>query len=293
MISDKEMIENVLKEELVYRILAKLGINHRPSPDLHGLKAIYSAWCSKVPFDNIRKRIHLESGSHAPLPGDDPIDFFKGWLNFGTGGTCWAGSGALYTLLASLGFSVFRGVATMLVSPDLPPNHGTVFVRCDSSLFLVDTSILHTIPLRLNDHSKAQITHPAWSINGEIHSGDWHIRWRPLHMLDGCDCRIDKTSATHQLFVCLNEETRRWGPFNYSLYLRINRGDSVVGVAYGHRVTIDAVGAVDRKKIDAAERSRFLIEEMGIDEIIVNQLPPDKPTPSPPESKLGKRLKSH
>jgi hypothetical protein len=31
----------------------------------------------------------------------------------------------------SLGFAPIRGLATMLVTPNLPPNHGTVLVGCE------------------------------------------------------------------------------------------------------------------------------------------------------------------
>jgi len=42
-----------------------------------------------VPFDNVRKLIHVKSGKAGPLPGGTAEDFFTAWLRHGTGGTCW------------------------------------------------------------------------------------------------------------------------------------------------------------------------------------------------------------
>lgn len=279
-----------LDYQLISSILSGLEINTPLSPDIDGLKAIYSAWCRKIPFDNIRKRIHLESGNPDPLPGDDPVDFFNGWLRFGTGGTCWAGSGALYSLLYSLGFDVYRGVGTMLIAPDLPPNHGTVIVNTGGKQYLVDTSMLHNSPVCLEKHHPDQMKCLPWTINVEVRNSKWHIQWRPLHMLDGCTCRVEQTGGAHSTFVALNEETRIWGPFNYSLYVRINRGDSIVGIAYGNKVSIDPGGNVDLHRIGFAEQRQFLLEELDIDNDIINRLPANKPTPSPPGSKSSEQL---
>lgn len=275
-----------LERKLVEAVLSKLGIEGVALfPDLEGLKAIYGAWCRKIPFDNIRKRIHLESGNQAPLPGDDPVDFFQGWLRFGTGGTCWAGSNALYSLLVSLGFKAWRATGTMLIAPGAPPNHGTVIVSCDGERFLADTSILHGGPIKIEDNLPTKVAHPAWGIEGYPDKGNWYVRWRPFHMLDGCNCRIDSTRASHSTFVKLNEETRKWGPFNYSLYFRINQGDTVTGVALGDRFSFDSQGNMTRIPMSPEAHHRFLSQEMGISREILEKLPGDKPTPPSPGSK--------
>ena len=209
---------------LVERVLAGLGFSGPPAPDLDGLKTVYAAWCRRVPFDNVLKRIHLASGDPGPLPGDDDSRFFESWLRFGTGGLCWAGNGALCSLLTALNFSAARGLATMLTGPDPPPNHGTVVVACDGRRFVVDASMLHGEPLPLDDYRPTGVGHPAWGVCCTRQSGRWHIRWRPLHMTGGLVCRIDRLDAPRDAFLRLNEETRRWSPFNYSLYARLIRG---------------------------------------------------------------------
>lgn len=272
-----------LSDAMVERILLKMGIDQLPSKDLKGLTRIYQAWCTKVPFDNVRKLIHLISGNLAPLPGDDPFDFFQGWLRFGTGGTCWAGSGALHLLLSSLGFKAFRGVATMLVAPEIPPNHGTVVVAFDEERYLTDTSILHDRPMLLHDSRPISIDHPAWGIDGGLEKGKWHIRWRPLHMLKGLICRMESVEVSHETFRQYNEATRIWGPFNYSLYARLNGKNSVEGVAYGYRVIMDCTGRVTQLAIDVDARNHFLESALGMKKEILEQLPEDQPIPPPPD----------
>ena len=106
-----------LAPDLLERVLSRLGLSAPPSPDLYGLKTVYAAWCRQVPFDNIRKLIHVQTQNQGVLPGDSAQDFFEAWLKDKTGGTCWAGNGALHRLLVTLGFAAHRGVATMLVAP--------------------------------------------------------------------------------------------------------------------------------------------------------------------------------
>src|SRR5690348_16732226 len=108
------MQNSSLPAELVERVLAKLGFARRPEPTLENLRRLYGAWCQRVPFDNVRKLIHLRAGNRGPLPGGTAEDFFEAWLKHGTGGTCWANAGACHALWQSLGFDVERGLGTMM-----------------------------------------------------------------------------------------------------------------------------------------------------------------------------------
>ena len=276
-----------LAPALVERVLDGLGFAAPPPVDLQGLAALYHAWCRKVPFDNLRKRIHLNSGSSAVFPGDSAEDFFDAWLRYRTGGTCWAGNGALCTLLASLGFPARRGVATMLARPNIPPNHGTVVVEFDRTLYIVDASMLHSEPLRLDAVTPTAIGHPAWGVNADQRDARWHIRWRPLNLPSGMDCRIESFGATHAEFSERHAATRAWGGFNFEIHARLIRGASLLGTCNGKRVEIDAHGAVHERKVDRDEQKRVLIEELGFAEALVAQLPPDTPTPPPPGSRTA------
>jgi hypothetical protein len=65
-----------LSIDLLERVLMRLGLSNRPAPTLDGLQTLYAAWCRKVPFDNVRKLIHIHNHDPGPLPGDDSADFF-------------------------------------------------------------------------------------------------------------------------------------------------------------------------------------------------------------------------
>jgi len=279
-----------LNASLRERVLEGLGLSEAPEPTVAGLRLLYGAWCRRVPFDNVRKLIHVRSGNAGPLPGHNAADYFEAWLRHGTGGTCWAGAGALDSLLVSLGFDTVRGVATMLAAPDLPPNHGTVVVRFEdaSTRFLVDSSILHGEPLPLPAVDSARaIEHPAWGVQASHLNGRPYIFWRPLHRTDGFACRLDRFGAGAEEFAGLYEKTRPWSPFNYQLTARLNRGESVVGASFGHAVSLLKDGSVSDAPIAHQERVRMLIEDFGMSEEIVAQLPHDVPTPPPPGSQAA------
>ncbi len=285
----KEPSTGVLSQALLERVLGKLGFSHLLDPTLPALQALYDAWCRRVPFDNVRKLIHVRSANLAPLPGNSAEDFFEAWLKHGTGGTCWAGAGALHALLTSLGFDSQRAVATMLVATDLPPNHGGVLVRFDSERYLTDSSILYGEPLRLEASVEPGVPHAAWGVRGYGREGRWHVAWRPLNRVSGLECRLESFGSEAEAFGYRYEQTRDWSPFNYEVTARLNCGDEVTGLAFGNEVTLHEDGTVTSTPASHDERMRVLIEDIGLSEEIVSQLPEDVPTPPPPGSKTSLR----
>ena len=281
-----------LSIHLLERVLMRLGLSDRPAPTLDGIQTLYARWCRKVPFDNVRKLIHLHNHDPSPLPGDDATDFFEAWLTYGTGGTCWAGNGALHALLVSLGFRASRGIGTMLVAPQVPPNHGTVLVACDETRYVVDASILHSEPLRLDEYAPTGVTHPAWGVQCSTRDGHWHIRWRPVNRAEGLDCRIDHLDVTRETFRERHEHTRPWSPFNYELCARLICGDAVVGTTGGQRVELNSTGGVVHQRLEGNDRIRLLVDELGMQEEIVRRLPLDTPTPPPPWSRTARNASS-
>lgn len=260
-------------------MLEKLGFAAAPSADLAGLGELYAAWCRRVPFDNVRKLIWLREEIPGPLPGDDATDFLQAWLEHGTGGTCWAGNGALQALLVSVGFDARRGICTMMVRPDMPPNHGTVAVTLDECDYLVDASILFDDPLRLV--AGAAIEHPAWGVHLHEVEGQLRIAWRPFY-LESFDCRIESLGASREEFQRWHEFTREWGPFNYALSARRIEGQSMIGASFGPTAEIDAEGKVSLTPVAGKERVAFLVERLGISEEMATRLPPDQEMPPPP-----------
>ncbi len=276
-----------LPQDLLERVLDRLGFQSLPEPTPADLAALYFVWCQTVPFDNVRKLIHARAADPGPFPGSDAADYFNAWLAHGTGGTCWAGAGAMQALLSSLGFDSRRGVATMMAAPGIPPNHGTVLVAIDGANYLIDTSILCGVPLRLEEDTESVVDHPAWGLTCAKREGNWHIAWRPLHKTDGFECRLEHFGAGHADFESLYEGTRGWSPFNYELTARINKGEEVIGASFGQAVKLAADGVASSRPISHEERGRLLIEEMGFSEEIVSRLPTDIPTPPPPGSKAA------
>lgn len=264
------------------RVLDKLECDE-PSVSFDGLAAIYRAWCRKVPFDNVRKLIHVRRGDPGRLPGDAPDEFFAAWLAHGCGGTCWAGNGALHALLESLGFAAERAVATMLVAPDIPPNHGSVVVAIDGDRWIVDASILHGEPLLMRAGHESRIEHGAWGVSGSWVDGQFRIRWR--NFITGgqpMDCGFNHLGATAEEFTQRHETTRGWSPFNYGVSLNLVRGDARLCAALGKVATLDAQGGIAERDVDLTERKRFLIEQIGMSEELVEQLPDDVPMEFPP-----------
>jgi N-hydroxyarylamine O-acetyltransferase len=246
-----------------------------------------------VPFDNVRKLLHLHAGDPGPLPGDDAVDFFRAWLRHGTGGTCWAGNGALQTLLRALRFDASRGLGTMLAAPNLPPNHGSVIVALEGRRYLVDASILHAEPLPLEERAVTQIGHGAWGVRCERRARHWYVRWRPLHAPEGLECRIEKMRTTARDFQQRHERSRPWSPFNFSVYARTLRGDSVTGMAFGRCIEFDAAGRLQESIATAAERAAVLVERLGMDAALVARLPPDRPVQPPPAAAAEPGQRGH
>lgn len=262
-------------------VLARLGVA-RPTQDLEGLGRVYAAWCLSVPFDNVRKLVHLAERRAGPLPGSSAADFFESWLEHRTGGTCWAGNGALHDLLAALGFEAVRVAATMMSSADTPgPNHGSVVVVLEGERWIVDASILSGAPLRIPaPEERVDASQPLPRI--EWRQGKPAVIWRTLRAPDGFPCRIDRIGVTGDEWNALHQRTAAWGPFNYALSARINRGGSSIGYVGGQRFTIDARGAVTSEPRDRAGRDRFLVEELGVSKSLVDRVPEDRPMPPGP-----------
>ncbi len=276
-----------LDRSLAGRVLDRMEILRDAEPTEETLRKLYASWCLRVPFDNVRKMIHVNAPSDTPLPGSTADDYFQAWLDHGTGGTCWAGAEALYTLLSAMGFEAERALGTMLVAPDLLPNHGSVRVRLGSRNFLLDTSILHHEPLLLLENEETRIDHPAWGVNCMKRDGRWHVRWRPLHKPDGFECRFEGFGIHGEEYLERYEQTCGWSPFNYQVCTRRGRGDEVIGLAFGHFITFKSNGSVESVRVDDDERKRILLEEFSMSREIVSQLPADRPTPPPPGSRTA------
>ncbi len=266
-----------MREATVAAVLGKLGVQ-RPEPDLDGLRAVYAAWCRRVPFDNVQKLIHLADARPGPLPGSTAESFFGAWLDDGTGGTCWSGNGALHGLLAALGFDVARVIATMLSSPRASqPNHGSVLATVDGERWLVDASILSGSPIRVPEPG-------AHGDAGPLPRFEWldgrpAVLWRTASAPDGFHCRVETIGAGPAEWDERHQRTAGSGPFNHGLNARLLEGDASVGVSRGRRFRLEPDGAVSAWEVDREGRVRFLVEVLGIAERIAVRVPDDRPLP--------------
>lgn len=273
----------------VESVLEQFGLAGRPSIDYSRLAAVYEAWCRHVPFDNCRKMLAVRAGSRDRLPGDDPAEFFEAWLAHRVGGTCWAGNGALCELLRALGFEARRGVATMMVAPDLPPNHGTVLVDLPEGRYVVDASILHVEPLALLEGEESEIGHGAWGVRGHWLDDKYAIHWRALPIPEPFDCRLDESPVDASRFRLQHEATREWSPFNYELTFTLVRGEARIGIAHGQAVRIEADGSFNATPL--TDRMGYLVDELGVSEALAAQIPADVPIPPPPGSKTAAQMR--
>ena len=274
-----------LPPALVEEVLRFLDYPAYPDPTPAGLASFYRAWCRAVPFDNVRKLIAIRGHAPGPLPGDDPVDFLNALVDDGVGGTCWAGNGALCAMLQSLGFDAVRAVATMLVAPDIPPNHGSVVVRIGRERFVTDASIMSVLPVPVVPGEMTKVEHPAWGVVGHWLDGAFAIRWQPLGRDDAIDCRFESFAVDAARFREQHEKTRTWSPFNYELTFNLVDETRRFGVARGRKIVITADGK--RTEDEIVDRMRFLVDELGLTERIAARLPRDEPTPPPPGSRTA------
>ena len=221
-----DALPDALPRALRDRVLARLALDAAAvAPDLAGLRAVYGAWCARVPFDNVRKMIALRTRaddgappSGAPLPGAHADDFFDAWLAHGTGGTCWPSSNALYALLRALGFPARRVAASMR---DMGvPNHGSIKVAVDGRDWLVDSSMLTGVPIPLGPTNAVVGAAP---FGAEVEAADGtHVVWFATPPHDHFPCRLLDDPVDHPFYLGAYEGSRGRSPFNDRLYARRN-----------------------------------------------------------------------
>ncbi len=272
---------SMLAPDLTEAVLTKLGLSERPAPDRAGLGDLYLAWCRRVPFDNLVKRIHLVSGSGGPFPNGEPVPFFESWLAHGTGGTCWPSSAGLHALLSTLGFDARRGSAAMFDNLSGPIHtHGTTLVRVDGVDHWVDTSMLTDVPLRLVPHEPTRRDHPvspAWS---EPVDDLWRVWWTSAANAEEIGCLLLDDDVSSEHYLARYEASRDMSPFNTAVYASSNTDEARITVAIGQRFERRADGITSVPL--GADRDRVLMEDFGYSEAIVAQLPADDPKESGP-----------
>lgn len=271
--------ERGLDSRLVERVLAKLGLLHRPPVDLSGLNALYAAFCAHVPFDNVRKRIWFASPQTLPLPGGDPADFFENWLRHGIGGTCWPINGGMCALARALEFDARRIVGSVVVEGyPQGANHGSVLVRMDGTDYLLDAWMasftvlpllpgkpsstgegIHDIRALPRDSGFEILAYPGWN------------RQQPLPFRP----EPEYDPVHHRFFLERYDRTKSVGFFNDSLLVCRHFRESILTVGRSKKIRVGPDGSLTGSLLTESQRKAALIEEFGLSEEIVESIPPD------------------
>jgi N-hydroxyarylamine O-acetyltransferase len=275
---------DVLDPQTRDQVLERLGFSDVPAADAEGLHEIYAAWCARVPFDNLVKRIHLVSGDPAPIPNGPPGAFFDSYLRYCTGGTCWPSSGGLHALLVSVGFDARRGSGAMRDDISGPVHsHGTVLVRIDAHDFWVDSSMLTRVPLPLRPGADTQIPRTFEAVRAEPVDRYWRVWWDHPFLPEPLGCLLLDDDVSEAHYLARYEASREVSPFNTVVYTTRVTPEGKVTVAFGQRFEKTAAGTTT-VPLDPETRTKVLVEEFGYSEEIVTALPPDDPPPVPSKS---------
>lgn len=246
------------------RVLARLGCSAPPPVTLEGLRSVYGAWSATVPFDNVRKMIALRTDG-AALPGGGAEEFFEQWLAHGCGGTCWPSSNALHALLRAIGFEARRVAGSMR---DLGlVNHASVKVRLDGRDWLVDSSLLHHVPLPL-DNGGFVGSDPVVAVEVEPVDGT-HVVWS--HTPPNSEyipCRLLVDPADPQVYETGYEASRARSPFNQRLYARRNRPGELL-VLVGRTRFSKTVHGMTSDELSPEGVCGALREEIGVSAALV------------------------
>ncbi|SRR6266478_1661795 len=273
--------EPALAPELAERVLARLGLHQRPALDLAGLNALYAAFCGHVPFDNVQKRIWFAGPQTTPLPGGDPTEFFNNWLRHGTGGTCWPLNGGLYALLHALGFEARRIVGSVVVEGyPQGANHGSVLVALDGISYLVDGWMASFKGLPLISGRPSSTGHGIHDIRAvptesgfEIISYSGFNREQP--MLFRPEPEYDPVD--HAFFLARADRTKVVGFFNDAIFICRHFPETILTMGRKSKFHIAADGTLTKTEPTEAERRMAFIEEFGLSEEVVEELPPNVP----------------
>ncbi|MEM9879244.1 MAG: arylamine N-acetyltransferase [Pseudomonadota bacterium] len=263
--------QTVLRRDVCEATLDAFGYSAMPDPTLDTLNAVYKAWCRKVGYDNVLKRIYIETNAAGPFPVMDPNDYLESWMKHGTSGSCWPSSEALLGVLTHIGFRVERVAGQMLECNDpMNPNHGGLVVHLDGKRYHTDPSLGSEVALELIDGHATSTQSEAFGI---WNTGDGHVWWRPGHSRRAIEIVFDLHDLSYDFFSYRYEKTKEFSLFNTTLYIRRNRDDEILTYGRGNMLRVDTAGELTATPIEPKDTLAFLVEDMGLSEEIVSQVP--------------------
>jgi N-hydroxyarylamine O-acetyltransferase len=135
-------------------LLARIGLDRAPAPDVDGLHRLHRAYLERVPYEVLA----VQLGASGPL---DEAVLTERILHDGRGGYCFELNTVLAALLRSVGFVVTHHQA--VVGGEGPTNHMALLVECDGERWLADAGLgegfLDPLPLREGRHVAGPFTY--------------------------------------------------------------------------------------------------------------------------------------
>jgi len=274
----------MIPQNLLERVLSKLGVQRRPDADLSGLNKVYAAYSHHIPNDNVLKRIWLVGEKSKQVTGGDPTEFFENWLKHGAGGTCFPSNGALCELLNALGFDARRILgAVMMEGIEHDGNHGTVLVRIGDTDYLADAQLASFCVLPLVAGQPASTGNGIHDIRAVPFTGGFEVQWYPgsnrqTPMVTRLN--LERPAVDHGTFLAQYAlsalRDRKRSPFNEALFIGRHFPDRILNVGRTTLTTISHDNVVTKREITPAERAQILVDQCGLSEEIVAAVPPDE-----------------
>ena len=222
------MIENEILNPDLYRhaagdFIKQCAIISR-NPDL-GLLSEVLLYYSRLPYENLSKIIKHQNQTEwlrkIRLPGEVLDDHFRCHL----GGTCFALTFTLETILDSLGFVCYPVMADMKWKPD---SHCALIVLYNDNQYLVDPGYLLNRPMQLNAERRRVFLHEVSGVEVVYRQAEqrYHLytfdktgtKWRYSFRDTGCSRRD---------FLAFWLESYYWNSMHGLLLNKIEKGRMV------------------------------------------------------------------
>ncbi|MEW7278833.1 arylamine N-acetyltransferase [Aquimarina sp. 2201CG1-2-11] len=256
-----------LNPEIAQSVLNRFGIDPQIECNEEGLTLLYKAWCRNIPFDNFWKRLAISQNTFSDHDQMQADSFFKIWLEYGVGGTCWTTTNAMFQLLKYMGFDVYVVGGSM---GDMGVvNHGSLIVSVDEGKeFVVDTSILNEKPI---DISGAELEHPIHTIQLSEESDTVKVLFEHVSKKDFMPCAIMKNGIGLDQLKEHYDISIENSLFNDCVYIRKNDENGVSAII-GNTFFVKTAISIEKRELNETELSEVLINVMGFSKEIVSHI---------------------
>ena len=162
-------------------------------------------------------------------------------------------------------------------------NHGTVLVRIDDTVYLVDAQLAAFSALPLIMGQSASTGEGIHDIRAVPRGKEFDVEWYPgsnrqIPMITRLD--LKRGPVDHSVFLAQYAlsalRDRRRSPFNDALFIGRHFSDRILNVGRLTRTEISADNVVKKREITLAEQAQILVDEFGISADIVKAIPPDE-----------------